>query len=198
MGRYRNKHYGGRKGNVRNQRRRWKRRHFKPRFRNKSYTSNQPCYENKPVEVRQESKKPSFLSKMKLRYKILLGVILLNIIVFLLIFIFRSGVALMVFSLLFIPEVIVIIIVWLWGWTNSCPRCHSHWARKLVDRSHFGTHTEYENVKRNMTHTDAQGNVIGSSSYNETRPVSVSTIQNHWVCRYCGNTWSGRIHDVRS
>jgi len=67
----------------------------------------------------------------------------------------------------------------------------------LVDRSHFGAHTEFENITRTISHRDSNGNITGSSSVRGTRPVTMHTIQNYWTCKYCSHSWSGRIHGVR-
>jgi len=105
-----------------------------------------------------------------------------------------------VFSFVFNYVVIldvVFIVLWIEGWTKTCPRCKSHWARKLVDRSNFGSHTEFEHIRRNITHRDSNGNIIGTSSMGDTRPVTLYTVQNHWTCKYCGHSWSGKVHDIK-
>lgn len=155
-------------------------------YRDKRLSQESKSY-NRPFE---ETKKPSpnFWSKITLRYKIFLGLLVLNIIAYLFFNFY--------FAFIIIAD-IIFVIIWMWGWTNNCPRCKSHWARKLVDRDYFGTHTEFENITRNISHRDANGNIIGSSSVRDTRPVTMHTIQNHWTCKYCGHFWSGRVHDVR-
>lgn len=122
---------------------------------------------------------------MSIRYKILFGVLILNVILY--------------FSNL-IPFIIVFdfifLIIWLWGYTRSCPKCKSHFAKRLRHRDHLGTHTEFENVSKRVNHRNPNGEIVGYSTYNTTRPVTRHTIQNHWRCKFCGNEWSGRIHDI--
>ena len=142
---------------------------------------------NRPIE-KKENARPSFFDKIKPRYKIFIGLLILNLIIYVL---FNPA-----FFFVILLD-ILFVIVWLWGWTKTCPRCHSYWAKRLVDRSNFGAHTEFENVSRNVVHRDISGNVIGTSSVKGIRPVTMHTIQNHWVCKYCGHSWSGRVHDVQ-
>jgi len=167
-----------------------KRRHFKKsrfkHFSSNKYSSNKTSLQH-PVSKAQPKK--NYLSRLTLRYKLLIGLLILNVISF---FFLDYQIFFLVIGL-----DILFVILYLWGWTNACPRCHSHWAKRLVDRTNFGSHTEFENVNRTMTHTDSRGNVIGSSSVRDSRPVTMHTIQNHWVCKYCNHSWSGRVHDVR-
>ena len=159
--------------------------HFKPNFSNKkSHDSN-----TSQPQKKEFTGKPSFLSRIKLRYKLLIVVLIINLIILL----FYTGIFLTILGL-----DVIFLIFWIAGRSNSCPNCHSYWAKKLVDRTHFGTHTEFEDVSRNMTHRDSTGKITGSSSVRDTHPVTVHTIQNHWTCKYCGHSWSGRVHDVRN
>lgn len=157
------------------------------RFKSKHhFNRNAESSYQKPEEKRKNN--ITFWDKITLRYKLFLALLLLNLLVY---FIFNR-----IFLYVIILD-ILFVIIWIWGWTNTCPRCRSHWARKLDDRSNFGTHTEFENVTRNIAHRDSHGNVIGSSSVRDTRPITMHTLQNHWTCKYCGHSWSGRVHDVR-
>lgn len=139
-----------------------------------------------PSEKNKDSNKTL---KIKLRFKILIGIIVLNIISF---SIFSK------FSEWIIAIDIVVVLLYLWGSSNSCPHCHRYWAKKLTGRDNFGTHTEYKTVNRTISHRDSQGNLIGTSSGNETKPVTMKTVQNHWQCKYCGYKWSGNVHDVKA
>ena len=160
------------------------------KFRN-NHNSSHKKFNRNPIQtkpIQDKRMKTNLFDRITLRYKLLIGLVILNIL------------TLLFFNQMFVFVIfldIIFVIVYLWGWTNACPRCHSHWAKSLVDRTHFGTHTEFENVNRTMTHKDSRGNVIGTSSVRDTRPVTMHTIQNHWTCKFCRYSWSGRIHDTR-
>ncbi len=127
--------------------------------------------------------------RIPLRYKLLIGVIILNLIV-----IWQQSIIANFF--LFITD-FILILVWGFGWSNACPKCKSFWVRKFIDRSHFGTHTEFEEIEREKRFYDAKGNSRGTSSYQSTRPVTMQTIQNHYQCKSCKHFWSGPVHDKR-
>jgi len=168
---------------------RFRKNNFKPKEKD-NLSLNKPPQQSKNYENLTIKKNTllNFRNKITLRYKILLSLLVFNLIIYLF---FEF-----IFTFLIVID-IIFVILWIWGWANTCPKCKSYWARKLIDRNHFGTHTEFENVTRNISHRDSSGNFLGSSSIRDTKPVTMHTIQNHWNCRYCNYSWSGRIHDVR-
>jgi len=119
---------------------------------------------------RASPKKHSF-GKFKLRHKLVLCLLVLNIITP---FIFPQ------YILNILGLDVVFIVAYIWGWTRACPRCKSHWAKTLVDKDYLGGHIGFE-----------RGNdILG------WKPISKTTIQNYWVCKYCHHAWKGRVHDV--
>ena len=145
----------------------------------------------KKPSVLSRIKMPGFLSGLALRYKLLIILILFNI---LMILMFPSSDGSKGF-VLFID--VIFFFIWLWGWSRSCPNCHKHFTRKLVNTIFLGAHTSWKDEDRVTTHRDKNGNIKGTSTVRSRSPVTVHTIQNHWVCKRCGHSWSGRVHDKK-
>lgn len=120
----------------------------------------------------------SLNTRIPLRYKLLILLLILNII-------FPTPV-------IFVTDVIFVL-VWGEGWLTSCPRCHEHFARKVVDVTDHGMTTVWRDRAHTTTQKDAHGNVVSSSSTTHRVPVSTRVIQRHYVCKKCGYTFSGRV-----
>lgn len=152
---------------------------------NRKHKSSRPKFSDRQPT----STKPQFKKHFPIRIIFLVGLLALNV------YAIMKG---MLVVILLVPFTIIYVLIYAWGWTRTCPRCDRFWARKLIDRSYFGTRTGFEETTNRATFRNPQGQVIGTSSTQGIKPVNLTTIQNYWTCKYCGHSWSGGVHDVRS
>jgi len=85
---------------------------------------------------------------------------------------------------------VIILFVYIFGRVESCPKCKKSFARRVEEREILNSRISTETVRRNIVHTDSRGRQIGSSSYNETIPVTISDIRIHNKCIHCGHKWT--------
>lgn len=120
---------------------------------------------------------------LKTRHYLLIGAAAINIGIIL--FAFP-----IVLSLIFID--FVFLVLWLSGWSSSCPKCGSYYSRTVKCRNFLGTHREQ---KKQHHEKESNADFMITRKVREQEPIVYRHVQNHYKCKRCSHEWLGKVHD---